>query len=251
VFRSPAGALPMTTASGSERVVAAWDGTLFHVRAGDVIEEEIALGGAFEPEVQLALFQWLRPGDNVIDAGANIGCHACPMATRVAPHGRVLAIEPVGRLAERLEANCRLNGIDNIDIARCAVSSGTGPRRFVVPHADADNQGNASFHRAPGTSGDVVDVDITTIDALVAEAGLSDLRLIKTDLEGEDFAALVGARETLRRWHPMIAFEYHRELWAVAGHTLESATDFLTGEFGYRISSLAQCYEVQTILALP
>jgi FkbM family methyltransferase len=241
----------MTAESAPERVVAAWDGTLFHVRAGDVIEGEIARGGAFEPEVQLALFRWLRPGDNVIDAGANIGCHACPMATRVAPHGRVLAIEPVGRLADRLEANCRLNGIDNVAVSRRAVSSGAARRPLVVPHHDADNQGNASFYRAPGASGDVVEVETTTIDALVAEAGFTDLRLIKTDLEGEDFAALIGARETLERWRPTVAFEFHRGLWAAAGQTLESATDFLTGEFGYRISSLAQCYEVQTVLALP
>ncbi|HEY7029884.1 MAG TPA: FkbM family methyltransferase, partial [Thermomicrobiales bacterium] len=234
----------MSTASGVERVVAAWDGTRFHVRAGDAIEEEIARGGAFEPEVQLALFPLLRPGDNVIDAGANVGCHACPMATRVAPHGRVLAIEPVGRLADRLEANCRLNGLANVVVARSAVSSGAGWRPLVVPDAGDSNQGNASFHRAPSTTSDVVAVATTTIDALVAEVGLADVRLIKTDLEGEDFAALVGARETLRRWRPTIAFEYHRGLWAAAGHTLEHATGYLTGEFGYRVSSLAQSFEV-------
>jgi FkbM family methyltransferase len=241
----------MTTASEPEQVVAAWDGTLFHVRQDDLIEVEIARYGAFEMEVQKALFPWLRPGDNVIDAGANIGCHACPMAIRVAPHGRVLAIEPVGRLADRLEANCQLNGIDNVVVARLAVSSGAGWRSLVVPHAMAINQGNASFHRAPSSASDIVEVETTTIDVLVAEVGLSDLRLIKTDLEGEDCAALVGARETLKRWRPMLAFEHHRGLWAAAGHTLASATDFLTGELGYRISSLAQGYEVQTMLAFP
>ncbi len=241
----------MTTASGPERVVAAWDGTLFHVREGDLVEDEVARYGAFELDVQEALFPWLRPGDNVIDAGANIGCHACPMAIRVAPHGRVLAIEPVGRLADRLEANCRLNGIDNIVVSRLAVSAGAGRRLLVVPPAADHNQGNASFHRAPSSSSDVVEVETTTIDVLVAEVGLTDLRLIKTDLEGEDFAALVGARETLQRWRPLLAFEHHRGLWATAGQTLASATDFLSGELGYRITCLNQSYELQTMLALP
>jgi len=49
----------MTRSSGPERVVAAWDGTLFHVGAGDTIEEETARGGAFEPEVQLAIISSL------------------------------------------------------------------------------------------------------------------------------------------------------------------------------------------------
>ena len=241
----------MSTASGPDRVVAAWDGTLFHVREGDLIEIEIARYGAFELDVQEALFPWLRPGDNVIDAGANIGCHACPMAIRVAPHGRVLAVEPVGRLADRLEANCRLNGIDNVVVARVAVSSGAGRRALVVPDAVDYNQGNASFHRAPSSSSETVEVKTTTIDALVAEVGFSDLRLIKTDLEGEDFAALVGARETLKRWRPMVSFEHHLGLWTAAGHTLASATDFLAGELGYRITMLIPGTEVQTMLAMP
>jgi FkbM family methyltransferase len=173
------------------------------------------------------------------------------MAIRVAPHGRVLAIEPVARLADRLEANCRLNGIDNVVVSRVAVSSGAGWRRLVVPHEVANNQGNASFHRLPSSSSDIVEVETTTIDALVAEVGLSDLRLIKTDLEGEDFAALVGARETLTRWRPMIVFEHHRGLWAAAGHTLEGASEFLIGELGYRVTALVQGYELQTMLGLP
>jgi FkbM family methyltransferase len=241
----------MTTESGPEHVVAAWDGTLFHVRAGDLIEDEIARYGGFELEVQRALFPWLRPGDNVIDAGANIGCHACPMAIRVAPDGRVLAIEPVGRLADRLEANCQLNGIENVVLSRRAVSSGGGWRPLVVPDAAERNQGNASFHRVPSTSNDTLEVETTTIDALVAEVGLSSVRLIKTDLEGEDFAALVGARATLQRWRPLVAFEYHVGLWARASQTLENATELLTGEFGYRLSLLTFSYDVQTFLALP
>src|SRR5262245_44023963 len=217
----------MIAPSGPERVVAAWDGTLFHVRSGDLIEDEIDRRGGFELEFQFVLLPWLRPGDNVVDAGANIGSHACPMAIRVAPHGRVLAIEPVGRLADRLEANFRINGIDNVVVTRRAVSSGSGWRRLVVPDVDANNQGNASFHREASSTSDVIEVETTTIDALVAEHGFADLRLIKMDLEGEDFAALLGARETLKRWRPIVTFEYHHPLWAAAGHTLDHATNLL------------------------
>src|SRR5262245_25412259 len=85
---------------------------------------------------------------------------------------------------------------------------------------------------------------------MVAEIGLTNLRPIKMDLEVGDFAALLGARETLQRWRPTVAFEFHLSLWAAAGQTLNSATDLLAGEMGYRITSLAQHHEVQTMLAL-
>ncbi len=96
---------------------------MFLITCGSLIESEIATFGAFERDLQLALFPVLRPGDVVIDAGANIGCHTCPMAIRVAPHGRVIAIEPVDRLADRLEVNCRINGLINVTIERRVIAA--------------------------------------------------------------------------------------------------------------------------------
>jgi FkbM family methyltransferase len=247
----PAERLPTVAAFPSDRIVAAWDGTLFYVRVGDLIEGHIARNGAFEQHVQLAIFPWLRPGDVVIDAGANIGCHACPMAVRVGPHGRVLAIEPVDRLADRLEANCRINGLANVDIARVAVSSRAGRKRLAIPPIEIQNQGEASFYREPEHGWDALDVETTTIDALVAAAKLTSVRLIKMDLEGEDLPALFGARLTLRRFRPIVAFEYHPGLWSHAGYTLTDARSLLTDDLAYHMHLLAPGGEVLTILALP
>jgi FkbM family methyltransferase len=243
--------LPTAAPSPSNWIATAWDGTLFHVRPDDLIEGMIASSGAFERDVQQALFPWLRPGDVVIDAGANIGCHACPMAIRVAPHGRVVAIEPVGRLADRLEANCRLNGLVNVDIARVAVSSRAGRKRLVIPPDGVENQGVASFHREPEADWGALDVQTTTIDALVAASELTSVRLIKMDLEGEDLPALFGARLTLRRFRPIVAFEYHPGLWARAGYSLGDASSLLAGDLGYRMHPLSPLGEVLIILALP
>lgn len=242
---------PAAVASGTDRIVAAWDGTLFHRRPSDLIEEQIAQSGAFERDVQHAIFPWLRPGDVVVDAGANVGCHACPMAIRVAPHGRVIAIEPVDRLADRLEANCRINGLANVDVLRVAVSSASGRRRLVVPPLDVENQGEASFHRKPRPTSEVIDVKTTTIDLLAAGIGLTSVRLLKTDLEGEDLPALIGARRTLRRFRPIVAFEYHADLWKKAGHTLADAGELLTDDLGYQLIPLPANGEAITVLALP
>jgi FkbM family methyltransferase len=235
----------------SDRIISAWDGTLFHVRMGDTIEEDIARRGAFELDVQQALFPWLRPGDIVIDAGANIGCHTCPMAIRVAPHGFVIAIEPVDRLADRLEANCRINGIANVTVIRSAVSSTVGKRRLAIPSTGDANQGNASLHRPPFPGGEELDLETTTIDEFVANLGLASLRLIKLDLEGDDYDALLGAAETLRRFRPVVAFEYHPDLWAVASRAFADADRLLGRQLGYRLSPLPSKDEVRTILAIP
>src|SRR5262249_49184020 len=52
------------------------------------------LYGEFSEEEALLFEQVSRPGDVVMDIGANIGAHTLVMAKRVGPTGKVLAFEP-------------------------------------------------------------------------------------------------------------------------------------------------------------
>ncbi len=51
----------------------------------------------------------LQPGDVAVDIGANIGYYALLFATLVAPHGRVVAFEPVPFLYDALTRSVREN----------------------------------------------------------------------------------------------------------------------------------------------
>src|SRR2546430_3892448 len=56
---------------------------------------EIYLQGNREDRWELDFLRaWLRPGDAMIDAGANLGLYAIEAAHEVGPSGRVLALEP-------------------------------------------------------------------------------------------------------------------------------------------------------------
>jgi hypothetical protein len=51
---------------------------------------------------------------------------------------------------------------------------------------------------------------LTTIDKLVPELGLNTVDFIKMDIEGAETKALLGARETIRRFRPRMALSvYH------------------------------------------
>merc|ERR1711865_663428 len=56
----------------------------------------------------------LRPGDVVVDAGANLGSYTIPFAERVGRHGKVLAFEPFRWLHQLTTANVALNGLSNV-----------------------------------------------------------------------------------------------------------------------------------------
>lgn len=218
-------------------VVEGWDGTRFWCRGDNLIERDIIAGG-FEVGTQRAMAALVRPGDAVIDAGANIGVHACPLGRRVGPAGRVLAVEPVPALADRLEANLRLNGLANVTTVRAAVSSADGERAFHAPEPGDWNSGQGGFHLefAPGRR--AIQVETTTIDRLVAAHELAALRLIKLDIEGHEVEALLGARATLAAHRPYVVFEHGEATWAAAGRTFAEARALLVGELGYRLRPL-------------
>jgi hypothetical protein len=71
------------------------------------------------------------------------------------------------------------------------------------------------------------------------------------DLEGEDLNALHGARETLRASRPIVAFEYHPDLWARAGRSLVDADRLFSHANGYRLSPLAKSGDVFMVMAIP
>lgn len=65
-------------------------------------------------EAEIDVFrQIVRPGDVVLDVGANIGGHTLYLAQAVGPHGKVLAFEPQRMLFQTLCANMAINSITN------------------------------------------------------------------------------------------------------------------------------------------
>jgi FkbM family methyltransferase len=142
----------------------------------------------------------LSPGQVVIDLGANLGVFATRAARRVGPAGRVVAVEPHPDNFRRLQANGRRNGLTWLDCVQAAAGDADGEATLFVHERGI----NHSLVRGAGAS---VPVRVRTVDGLVRELGLSRVDFLKIDIEGAVPAALRGASETLRRFHPRIALE--------------------------------------------
>jgi FkbM family methyltransferase len=148
--------------------------------------------------------QLVRPGDVVVDVGANIGAHTLQFAQLVGPTGEVHAFEPQRLVFQALCANMALNSITN---ARCyQLAVGRGPGTILVPFLDPstiNNFGGVSLIDA--RVGDRTSV--TALDAL----GLKTCRLIKIDVEGMEREVILGAEETIRRTSPYLYVENDRQ----------------------------------------
>jgi FkbM family methyltransferase len=159
-------------------------------------------------EQQLDLYQQngveVRPGDVVLDCGANIG--AFTRLALDAGASLVAAIEPSPRNVECLRRNF-------------AVEIRQG-RVIVVPKGVWDEPGFLKLlvydnsmldslvmknRMETSAQASEVQVELVRIDDLVTELRLSRIDFVKMDIEGAERNALKGAVGTLRRFRPRLA----------------------------------------------
>ncbi|MBM4776643.1 MAG: FkbM family methyltransferase [Archangiaceae bacterium] len=156
-----------------------------------------------EAEVEL-LSAFVKPGDVVVDVGANIGTHAVPLAAKVGPTGMVLAFEPQRLVHALLTSNLITNGHGHARAVNAAV--GASPGSLLVPPIDYGQPGNfGGVALAAAAQGEPVDV--LPLDAL----GLDRLTLLKVDVEGMEAQVLAGAAQTLGRCQPVVYLEHNAE----------------------------------------
>lgn len=136
---------------------------------------------------------YLRPGDTVIDVGANEGVYSLLAAQLVGAKGRVLAIEPLPINVERLRANLRLNSMNQVEVLPVAASDSAGEVEFTLNRA----QGGSAEHIK-------LDIDAELLSFRVETVALDDLdvadgaALVKVDVEGVEPLVLKGAATLIK-----------------------------------------------------
>ena len=165
--------------------------------------------GRYEPEIEAALRQVMRPHTPFIDCGANIGYWSLLAAVR--HQARVIAIEPAGSSFERLSENVKLNG-DVVETRRAAVWSRGGVVLSLVTHAQRHAGASVVNRRERiGVAGyGVEEVETVTLDQIYREccAGEESV-VIKLDVEDAEIEALRGARELLDSRDVLLIYEDH------------------------------------------
>jgi SAM-dependent methyltransferase len=111
----------------------------------------------------------LRPGEIVVDVGAGTGQMAVEMAGRVAPGGRVFAVDPAPLLLDRARETARAAGVGHV--VDCRVADGRdmpfGPAAFdaafahwVLLHVDRPEAVVAEMRRVTRRGGRIMAVEI-------------------------------------------------------------------------------------------
>ncbi len=182
----------------------------------------------YEPLLEYG-HQLMKPGDVVIDGGANQGTFTCAFGAKVGPQGRVIAFEPFDWLCDVIQTNVTINGFDRSCIVKnFAVSDEVGEAVIDNSLGPISASITRDFSAEAATT-DKQTIRTTTIDAVMAEEGLERLDFVKLDVEGAELKALQGAKGSIERHKPVICVE--------AGETDEfgEIRDYIQ-QFDYRMN---------------
>ena len=176
----------------------------------------------------------VRPGDVVIDIGANLGYYSREMARLVGSGGRVYAVEPVRLILGVLERNLRR--CRNVEIVPYALGAedrtitmvndssrytgymGTG--RNYIPESEEDERDNRDMEfEAEMRRGSELFADLERLD------------FIKCDIEGYEGVVIPEMAPVIRRYLPVVLLEtggaLRRQMiemfrgWGYAGYVLQ------------------------------
>jgi FkbM family methyltransferase len=160
----------------------------------------------------MRVMESLKPGDVFVDVGANSGIFTSFAAKRVGPTGRVVAIEPMPALIERLRFNVAANGFANVAIFATAVGEETG---LATLHIHPNNRGQSGMIPLSPRSMPL-QVPVSTLASIVRSAELDRIDALKIDIEGFEDRALLPfiANMPPSLWPRRIFMEIvHRPLW--------------------------------------
>lgn len=180
----------------------------------------------------------VRPGDVVVDAGANIGYLSGLFSAWVGPSGSVHAFEPVPETFQLLVHNARVLRWTNVQLHPFALSDGNRAAVMAIPAYPEGGENLYESHLVDGNRGASagerpVTVELRRLDDCLDIPAGRRISLVKIDVEGHEAAVIQGGLQLLERHHPALVIEI-RGNPDEAGSSAHSVLRTLSG-MGYEV----------------
>lgn len=207
---------------------------------------------SFEYSTLKLFSQIVKPGDIIIDAGANAGLYSIFYSKLVGKQGRVYAFEPDLKTYSLLKENLQLNNCTNVTTFNAALSNKEGFVEMVAYNPDSlkIKDGDAFKYMQ-----DVADVHADVKPGFVNAYKLDDTKelntlakidFIKIDVEGAELLVLEGAVQTILKYKPVIIFELSGN-WAKRFNYKPYQVILLLNDLGYEMEE----YDLEQWIAKP
>jgi len=192
--------------------------------------------GTYEPDLQIAIREFVKPGMTIFDIGANIGYITLLLADAAGAKGHVFAFEALPENVKRLQENITINNFDNrVTIISAAVADRSVKMRFLIGPSGGMGKLQGSAGRREVDYPDCIEVPGISLDDFVSADKQPFPDVIKIDIEGGEILALKGMHRMLDQRQPLLLVEIHGpEAARITWETLTS--------FGYKICQMKPGY---------
>lgn len=182
------------------------DGHFLYV---DPLDETVAshliARGYWEDWIHRTVCALVRPGDRIVEVGANFGVYTVAMARLAGPTGSVLTFEANPRLAGLVQRSVRFNGYAPMtEVVAKAAADKAGQISFAISRTNAGGGTISSKDRALAADGELIHVETVTLDSVAPEG----VRFLRMDAEGSEPLILRGAERVLAHTDIVVCMEW-------------------------------------------
>ena len=171
-----------------------------------------------------------------LDCGSNYGFYSF-FAASLSEKNKVLAYEASKSTTEEFKKNQLLNNFKNINCKNLAISNENDK---IIELYESTNDWESSINHSSFNKKKISKIKTTTIDFELKDYDLKDFVLcVKLDIEGSEFDAIKGAKETIKKYNPIFIIEISKYNINKMNSNLKFFTEFLS-ENDYLIIDLYQ-----------
>jgi FkbM family methyltransferase len=189
-------------------------------------------GTYYQQELEMLFEALLRPADQFLDIGANIGMISLLASPLIGGRGAGFSFEPNPEVFAKLRRHFEVNKITNLEAMPFALGDRESVARLAIPRR---NSGCGSLAGGAADEGAARVFEVETVAGRRYLERLDSARptVVKIDVEGYEVKVLRGIEEILD-W-PEVAFviEVKESLLRKAGDSAETVFDLFVGR-GYR-----------------
>jgi FkbM family methyltransferase len=153
----------------------------------------LAIGGVYEPLETTLVRELIRPGQVILDIGANIGYYTLLFSQQVGSSGLVFAFEPDPQSFQLLQKNIFVNNIKNTSIFQLAVAD---EEKDQTLYRDRFNNLDHRIVK-PDWESEAVRIRSICLDSFYSQCSPRLPDFIKMDIQGAEGYALEGMKNLL------------------------------------------------------
>ncbi|KAF4724779.1 hypothetical protein FOZ62_002482, partial [Perkinsus olseni] len=104
-----------------------------------VVSAFMKMTGTYDPAEESVLLSYIKPGQTVVEIGANVGAYSISLAEKLGPSGQLHCFEPFRFMYQILTANVVLNGLSNVYTYNVGIGE-PGPAKVVEVQAPSSSR---------------------------------------------------------------------------------------------------------------